>query len=342
MTASRHSTPLILAVMALFAAVATFGHVSPQAAVSGYPAPQDAAVVSLPTVSNTAAMTHRFYLPVIADTFEPRCKRGLARAAIEGWSEEMRVRFWFCWFHDWGTSFGVPSSRWKLPMIPCNYPRIRTAPGVPYDFSRPLLDEAVRDLSPHYNGILFFLNEPNEPYHQCGFGGGILGDQESAEKAARFYVEVTAALPHAQIVAGNIFAPTRKHLEWLDLWRTEVKRLTGAYPAVRGYAIHPYSTDPLVTIDTVQEMCRRLKSWGGGELWITEWGVPADDLLAYQKTAAVLDYLEREPCVTAHAYYTNAQPWLDSGIAPFWRTDLLEGENFIELTRTGQALAVGP
>lgn len=300
--------------------------------------------LSLTTPTQATPTTeHKLYFPFATTDIAPTCKRGLARAStLEGWHGDTMSRFGFCWFHDWNTSLSVPDPAGKIPHLPCTFDRIRTTTAIPaYNTANPLLQRAVVDLGADYRGYLIWLNEPNEPFTQCGFADGnhTLTLPELANEAADFYISTRQELPHAKLIAGNIFSPTPEYLIWFTLFREAVLAKTGAYPQVAGWGIHPYGQSLQAVQDVVNEACDMARQWGSEKIWVTEWGIDQHNPHAEQMVRDIATWLEANECVAYHAYYTNAQPWMADGIAVFMETDLYTAESGYTIpSTTGRAL----
>lgn len=281
-------------------------------------------------MGDTAAPARRYtaYMPMVAHAAAPRpprvSARGMAGIAMVGNWQELTARAG--WFHNWTVQGHVDG----LAYVPFLW----GAGG--WGNVANCLEEAVRVLGRDYSGRLLWLNEPND-HAQANI---------RPEEAVRFYLDTKAAMPHAQLIGPNMSFFNRDKWQadanWLRRWHELVIQATGDAPQMAGAAVHNYVQDVPTHIH-LHEQWRNLLALLGYDklpLWVTEWGIVNTNPTAEQDTAALTAYYESHASgVAYHAYFINADPWVDMGEGndPFvLRVGLQQQPTFNQLSASGR------
>lgn len=163
--------------------------------------------------------------------------------------------------------------------------------------------------------------------------------------AAQFFIDVRAAFPYAKIIGphtnhGGDLAH-QSAMFWVSQWRDDVEDITGSYPDVAGYGMHPYHPNPAKNEDYVDAYRDYMIDWEeeDKELWITEFGYCSDNFgTAASKIVNTVNTFETLDYVTRYAYWVDSFGPLavEEGLVPEVCTIPLY-EGYTILTETGTA-----
>lgn len=170
-----------------------------------------------------------------------------------------------------------------------------------------------------YTGYLMFLNEP-EIWNQ---------DNIDPVSAANLYASLVAQLPHAKIIAPNVWwnGPGNGP-RWLQAWHAEI--VARGLPLPYGYAAHHYEfvlpNQPWLTADALRQQVHILWGETDAELWLPEF----TSCYGGDELRGMIHQLEARPWLDRYAYFAsrhNGDEWS-------WCPYELIGSNG-ELTDTG-------
>ena len=234
-----------------------------------------------------------YIFPILWNTSPPRppSKHGLAwHTTVCTDAAELGVS----WYFDWGTR------RNSCPQQPpAFYPTWR--PHRVYEWNQ--------QVSPDYDGIALFLNEPD----------WLPQDNLTPAAAAHLYRQFqTAVCPRCKAIVLNL---SYGNTSYLTEWREAYRAAYGEYPAVFAYGLHVYGSKSKI-ISHIEAYRAALVAIGEGDkkIWLTEFGGcwQGEQPFAHQLTPAamgeVLAYLEAQPYIAGYAFF--GVRWYKPGGAP--------------------------
>lgn len=157
-----------------------------------------------------------------------------------------------------------------------------------------------------YDGYFMWINEPNTGPE---FPGGC-PELNDVNLAAEFYILSRANYPNAKFIGPHTYHGNdqahQQAMQWVGAWRDRVEELSGEYPDVTGYGIHPYHTDRDANLAYVDDYYAHMVSWGeeDKELWVTEFAYCVAATLVVDIQYTVNEF-ENRPYVDRYAYWVD-------------------------------------
>jgi len=206
------------------------------------------------------------------------------------------------WFYRWGYRDYSPDAHPEVDFIPMVWGRD--------------LPQEARNTAQSLPGSYWLIwNEPNFQEQSN------ITPEEAVPLYKTVYDTIKSWDPQAKLIVGGVAfgGNTMDGIVWLERFFNHYRQTYGVNPPVNGWHFHAYIDHDVICRYSgcrhysftlwktkVEEIINWVKNHGGGEIWVTEWGVLGSyDLNVSQVMAETLSYLENSPDITRYAWFAT-------------------------------------